>query len=63
MQVKRIAESTYGGVSIFGACLCGKSCLRECFIHLEERGVLKKKFRTPFRQDPPWRIERPGSGA
>jgi ferredoxin len=58
--VKRLAETTYGGIGDnYGACVCGKSCMRECFIHLEEKNVLKKKFKTPFRKDAPWKIERP----
>ncbi len=58
MEVKNIAQKTYGGVGNFVSCLCGKSCLRECFIHLEERNILKKKFKTPFRKTRPWHIER-----
>lgn len=57
-QVKRIASKTYGGVGFnYGACICGKSCQRECYIHLEKMGVLKKKFSSRFRTEKPWRIE------
>jgi ferredoxin len=60
IKIKKIASKTYGGVGDnFGACLCGKSCMRECFIHLEERNILKKKFKTPFRKEAQWKIDRP----
>jgi len=31
-------------------------CMRACMVHLEERGVLKKKFSQPFRTEKPWRV-------
>ena len=30
-----------------------------CCIHLEERGVLSKKFTTPFRKRPEWKLPIP----
>lgn len=35
-----------------GAC----GCVRECMIHLEQKGVLKNRFKQPFRKRPPWRL-------
>jgi hypothetical protein len=35
-----------------GAC----GCIRECMIHLEEKGVLKNRFKEKFRKAPPWRM-------
>jgi Pyruvate/2-oxoacid:ferredoxin oxidoreductase delta subunit len=35
-----------------GAC----GCIRECMIHLEKKGVLKNRFKEPFRRRPPWRL-------
>jgi hypothetical protein len=35
-----------------GAC----GCVRECMIHLEEKGVLKNRFQEPFRKQPPWTL-------
>lgn len=47
-------------VAIEGA----RGCMRECYIHLEKKGVLSKKFRQPFRTEKPWiidRSQRPGT--
>lgn len=35
-----------------------RGCIRQCYIHLEETGVLTKKFVNNFRQHKPWRINR-----
>ena len=34
--------------------ICGKACYVECYVHLEEQGLLSKKFKTPFRKRTPW---------
>ncbi len=34
--------------------ICGKACDVACYIHLEERALLTKKFKTPFRKREPW---------
>jgi hypothetical protein len=34
--------------------ICGRNCDVECYVHLEEMGVLTKKFKTPFRKRTPW---------
>ena len=34
--------------------ICGRACDVACYIHLEEKGVLTKKFKTPFRKRPEW---------
>ena len=34
--------------------ICGRNCDVECYIHLEEKGILTKKFKTPFRKREPW---------
>ena len=36
--------------------ICGRSCDVECYVHLEEKGVLTKKFKTPFRKRAPWKF-------
>ena len=33
-----------------------RGCIRACMIHLEERGVLKNRFKNPFRTRKPWRL-------
>lgn len=35
-----------------------RGCMRECYIHLEKMGRLKKKFEEPFRKRTPWKIDR-----
>ena len=34
--------------------ICGRACDTECYIHLEEKGVLNKKFNRKFRTREPW---------
>ena len=37
--------------------ICGRACDVACYIHLEEKGVLTKKFKTPFRKRAPWQFD------
>jgi ferredoxin len=38
-----------------GQAVCGaRGCTRACMINLEARGVLKNKFKSPFRTKKPW---------
>ena len=37
--------------------ICGRACDVACYIHLEEKGVLTKKFKTPFRKREPWAFD------
>jgi hypothetical protein len=37
--------------------ICGKACQVECYVHLEEKGVLTKKFKEPFRKREPWKFD------
>jgi epoxyqueuosine reductase len=32
-------------------------CIRACMVHLEQKGVLTKKFKEPFRTREPWRLD------
>ena len=32
--------------------------MRECYIHLEKKGVLTHKFHNEFRKYKPWKIDR-----
>lgn len=34
--------------------ICGRACDTACYIHLEEKGVLNKKFNRPFRNRKEW---------
>lgn len=36
--------------------ICGRACDVACYVHLEEKGVLTKKFKTPFRKREPWQF-------
>ncbi|MBR4296364.1 MAG: hypothetical protein IKT56_05990 [Clostridia bacterium] len=40
----------------YQACMCGRSCDMECYVHLEEKGALTKSFKTPFRKREPWKF-------
>jgi hypothetical protein len=35
-----------------------RGCMRECYIHLEKKGVLTHKFKNEFRKRKPWAIDR-----
>lgn len=37
--------------------ICGRSCDIGCYIHLEKKGVLTKKFKTPFRKREEWKYD------
>ena len=37
--------------------ICGKACEMACYMHLEEKGVLSKKFKTPFRKREEWFLD------
>lgn len=36
--------------------ICGRACDRACYIHLEEKGMLTKKFNRPFREKEDWKL-------
>jgi len=38
------------------ASMCGRACDTACCVHLEQKGVLKRKFNTPFRKRPVWSL-------
>jgi len=37
--------------------ICGRACDVACYIHLEEKGILSKKFKTPFRKREEWMFD------
>ena len=37
--------------------ICGRACDMSCYAHLEEKGVLSKKFKTPFRRREEWKFD------
>lgn len=36
--------------------ICGRACDTACYIHLEQNGLLKRKFKKPFRTREPWQF-------
>ena len=36
--------------------ICGRACDRACYIHLEEKGLLTKKFQRKFREKEDWKL-------
>jgi epoxyqueuosine reductase QueG len=36
--------------------MCGRACDMACYAHFEEKGILKKKFKTPFRKREEWKF-------
>ena len=36
--------------------ICGRACDRACYIHLEEKGVLSRSFKTKFRTGKDWKL-------
>lgn len=37
--------------------ICGRACDMGCYIHLEEKGLLSKEFKTPFRKREEWKFK------
>ncbi len=59
-KARRILSETYFYPSVrhaYRASICGRACDVECYIHLEEKGVLTEKFKAPFRKREPWRYD------
>ena len=40
--------------------ICGRACDIACYVHLEEKGVLTKKFKTPFKKREDWHFDAKG---
>ena len=40
----------------YNCSICGRACDVACYCHLEEKGLLTKKFRKPFRTRPEWKF-------
>jgi epoxyqueuosine reductase QueG len=38
--------------------ICGRACDVSCYVHLEEKGVLTKTFKKPFRRREEWSFDR-----
>lgn len=58
-QAKRVIDEIHFYPPIrhaYCSSICGKACDTECYIHLERKGVLKNKFKSPFRKRPVWKL-------
>lgn len=36
--------------------ICGRACDRACYVHLEEKGLITKKYNRPFRERAEWSL-------
>ena len=58
-KAKEIMGETYFYPPIkhgYVSSICGRACDRACYVHLEEKGLLNKKFVHPFRIRPVWEL-------
>jgi hypothetical protein len=55
MKIWEILGRYYRKPNGYNPAICGgRGCIRACMVHLENKGTLKKRFRTPFRKREPW---------
>lgn len=57
---KKIINNTYfypPAKHYYRTSICGRACDRACYIHLEEKGVLTKKFNKKFRESEDWKLD------
>ena len=54
---KRILDNIYfypPAQHAYQCSICGRACDVDCYVHLEEKGVLTKKYNSPFRKREKW---------
>ncbi len=57
---RKILDQTYfypPAQHAYQCSICGRACDTACYMHLEEKGVLKKKFNKPFRTREEWKFD------
>jgi ferredoxin len=57
---KEILDSTFfypPSKHYYRTSICGRACDRACYIHLEEKGVLTRKFKKKFREGDDWKLD------
>ncbi len=57
---KKIMDATYfypPAKHFYRTSICGRACDRACYIHLEEKGVLSRKFHNKFRDGEDWKLD------
>ena len=58
-RAKEILDSIYfypPAQHAYPCSICGKACDVACYCHLEEKGVLTRKYKTRFRKREEWRF-------
>ncbi len=58
-KAKEILRSIYfypPAKHFYRSSICGRACDRACYIHLEEKGLLGKKFVRKFREGEDWKL-------
>ena len=59
-KAKRILDEIYfypPAQHAYTCSICGRACDVACYCHLEGKGILKRKFKTPFRTRPEWKFK------
>ena len=59
-KAKSIMDNTYfypPAKHFYRTSICGRACDRACYIHLEEKGVLGKRFKKKFRESEDWKLD------
>ena len=58
-EAKNILDNIYfypPAKHFYRTSICGRACDRACYIHLEEKGVLQRKFVHRFREKEDWKL-------
>ncbi len=58
-EAKEILDNIYfypPAKHFYRTSICGRACDRACYIHLEEKGMLKKSFNKKFRSGEDWKL-------
>ena len=59
-KAKEILNSIYfypPAKHFYRSSICGRACDRACYMHLEEKGLLGKKFHRKFRVCEDWKLD------
>ena len=57
---KRISDNTINfcpSKHSYVCSICARACDVACYVHLEEKGVLTRKFKTPYRKRKEWKFD------
>lgn len=59
-EARKILDNIYfypPSKHFYRSCICGRACDRACYIHLEEKGLLTRKFEKKFRAGEDWKLD------